>query len=37
MKILLGDLTAKVGKENSSNQQSETTVYIKLVMTMELE
>jgi hypothetical protein len=37
MKILLVDFNAKVGGTVSSNQQSETRVYMKLVMTMELE
>jgi hypothetical protein len=37
MKILLGDFNVKVGRENTSNQQSDTTVYMKLVMTMESE
>jgi hypothetical protein len=37
MKILLGDFNAKVGRKIHSNQQSETRVYMKLVMTTELE
>jgi exonuclease III len=35
--ILLGDFNAKIRRKNTSNQQSETRVYMKLVMTMELE
>jgi hypothetical protein len=37
MKILLGDFNEKVGREKSSNRQSETRVYIKLVMAMKFE
>jgi hypothetical protein len=37
MKIILGDFNAKVGREISSNQRSETRVHRKLVMTMGLE
>jgi hypothetical protein len=37
MKILLGDFNAKVGREISSKRQSETRVYMKFVITVELE
>jgi hypothetical protein len=37
MKIILGDFNAKLAGKISSNRRSETRVYIKLVMTMELE
>jgi hypothetical protein len=37
MKILLGDFNAKVTGKISSNRRSETRVFMKLVMTMELE
>jgi hypothetical protein len=37
MKILLGEFNAKVGRENIFKPQSETRVYMKLVVTMELE
>jgi hypothetical protein len=37
MKILLGDFNAKLGREDTSNGQSETSVYMKLEITMELE
>jgi hypothetical protein len=37
MKILLGDFNAKVAGKVSTNRQSETTVYMRLVMIMELE
>jgi hypothetical protein len=37
MKIILGDFNANVGRENISNRRSEARVYMKLVMTMELE
>jgi hypothetical protein len=37
MKILLGDLNAKVGREDMLNRQLGMKVYTKLVMIMELE
>jgi hypothetical protein len=37
MKILLTDFNAKVGRKKSSNRQQEMRVYMKFVMTMELE
>jgi hypothetical protein len=37
MKILLDDFNAKDSRKISANPQSETTVYMKLVMTMKLE
>jgi exonuclease III len=37
MKILLGDFNVKVGREDISNQQSGTSVHMKLVMTVALE
>jgi hypothetical protein len=37
MKILLGDFNVKVGRKKSSNRQSGTRLYVKLVMKMELE
>jgi hypothetical protein len=37
MKILLGDFNVKVAGKIFSNQQSEMRVYMKLVMTMELD
>jgi hypothetical protein len=36
-KIILGDFNAKVAGKISSNRRSETRVYMKLVMTTELE
>jgi hypothetical protein len=36
MKILLGDLNAKVDKKDISNQQLGMSVYMNLLMTMEL-
>jgi hypothetical protein len=36
MKILLGDFSAKVGKEDILNRQLGMKVYMKLVMVMEL-
>jgi hypothetical protein len=36
MKFLLGDLSAKVGREDILNRQLGMTVYTKLVMIMEL-
>jgi hypothetical protein len=37
MKILLGELIAKVGREGIFNRQLGMKVYLKLVMIMELE
>jgi hypothetical protein len=37
MKILLGDFSVEVGKEDISNKQLGMRVYTKLVMIMELE
>jgi hypothetical protein len=37
MKILLGVFNVNVGREKSSNRQSDTRVYMKLVMKLELE
>jgi hypothetical protein len=37
MKILLGDFSAKVGKEDILNRQLGTKVYTKLGIVMELE
>jgi hypothetical protein len=37
MKIILGDLNTKVGRENIFKPTIETRVYMKLVMTMKLE
>jgi hypothetical protein len=35
--LYMYDCSAKIGREDISNQQSETRVYTKLVMTVELE
>jgi hypothetical protein len=37
IKILLGDFSAKVGKERILNQQLGTNVYTKLLIIMELQ
>ena len=37
MKILLGDINAKVGRENSFNRQLGMRVYIRIAMIMVLE
>jgi hypothetical protein len=37
MKIILGAFNAKVGRKIPSNRRSETRVYMKLVMTTQLQ
>jgi hypothetical protein len=37
MNILLGDFNAKVGRKISSNRRSERRIYMKLVMTVDIQ